>query len=134
MTTETDTLPGIAPGGGAEIARDILLERAQDAIAFQAGRAETAEAELDALADALGKALAEAGRLRALLADQGRADEAKEFLTPAEAALRLQVDPKTVRRCEVTGQLAPVRTLGGHRRYRATEVEALRVKRQGAQA
>ena len=36
-----------------------------------------------------------------------------------------RVDPKTVTRWAQAGKLASVRTLGGHRRYRAGDVEAL---------
>ena len=36
-----------------------------------------------------------------------------------------RVDPKTVTRWAQAGKLASVRTLGGHRRYRAADVEAL---------
>jgi excisionase family DNA binding protein len=36
-----------------------------------------------------------------------------------------RVDPKTVTRWAVAGKLTAVRTLGGHRRYRASEVQDL---------
>jgi excisionase family DNA binding protein len=129
MTTKTEDLPGIAPG------RDILLNRAQEAIAFERGRADRAETELAALADQLGAAVAETGRLRALLAVQGRAGEAEEHegtaegeeetLTPGEVARLFRVDPKTVTRWEAAGRLTSARTPGGHRRYRAREVRRL---------
>jgi excisionase family DNA binding protein len=35
------------------------------------------------------------------------------------------VDPKTVTRWAKAGKLSSIRTLGGHRRYRASEVQAL---------
>ncbi len=44
------------------------------------------------------------------------------LLTPAEVAAMFRVDPKTVTRWAVAGKLTTVRTLGGHRRYRAGEV------------
>jgi excisionase family DNA binding protein len=44
------------------------------------------------------------------------------LLTPAEVAALFRVDPKTVTRWAKTGKLSSVRTLGGHRRYRADEV------------
>jgi excisionase family DNA binding protein len=47
------------------------------------------------------------------------------LLTPAEVAAMFRVDPKTVTRWAKAGKLTSIRTLGGHRRYRATEVEAL---------
>ena len=45
--------------------------------------------------------------------------------TPAEVASLFRVDPKTVTRWAKQGRLTPIRTLGGHRRYRAAEVEQL---------
>jgi excisionase family DNA binding protein len=47
------------------------------------------------------------------------------LLTPAEVAAVFRVDPKTVARWAVAGKLNAVRTLGGHRRYRADEVMRL---------
>jgi excisionase family DNA binding protein len=47
------------------------------------------------------------------------------LLTPAEVAAVFRVDPKTVTRWAVSGKLTAVRTLGGHRRYRADEVMQL---------
>ncbi|MEV1245181.1 BldC family transcriptional regulator [Nonomuraea sp. NPDC049750] len=47
------------------------------------------------------------------------------LLTPAEVANMFRVDPKTVTRWAKAGKLASIRTLGGHRRYRETEVRAL---------
>lgn len=49
----------------------------------------------------------------------------EELLTPGEVARMFSVDPKTVTRWAKAGKLTAIRTLGGHRRYRATEVEAL---------
>jgi len=48
-----------------------------------------------------------------------------ELLTPREVAALFHVDAKTVTRWADAGKLHPVRTLGGHRRYRADEVRAL---------
>ena len=47
------------------------------------------------------------------------------LLTPAEVAALFRVDPKTVTRWAKAGKLSSIRTLGGHRRYRASEVHAL---------
>lgn len=47
------------------------------------------------------------------------------LLTPAEVATLFRVDPKTVTRWAQAGKLNAVRTLGGHRRYRVTEVHAI---------
>ena len=50
---------------------------------------------------------------------------AEALLTPAEVAAMFRVDPKTVTRWAKAGKLTSIRTLGGHRRYRETEVRAL---------
>lgn len=47
------------------------------------------------------------------------------LLTPAEVAALFRVDPKTVTRWAKAGKLTAIRTLGGHRRYRKSEVVAL---------
>jgi excisionase family DNA binding protein len=44
------------------------------------------------------------------------------LLTPAEVAALFRVDPKTVTRWAKAGKLTAIRTLGGHRRYRQSEV------------
>jgi len=54
-----------------------------------------------------------------------RAVEAEALLTPAEVASLFRVDPKTVTRWAKAGKLTSLRTLGGHRRYRAEEVRGL---------
>ena len=45
-----------------------------------------------------------------------------ELLTPAEVAEMFRVNPKTVTRWARAGKITAVRTLGGHRRYRADEI------------
>ena len=52
------------------------------------------------------------------------AAEPEPLLTPAEVAKMFRVDPKTVTRWAHQGKLASIRTPGGHRRYRETEVRA----------
>ena len=47
------------------------------------------------------------------------------LLTPSEVAALFRVDPKTVTRWAKAGKLTSIRTLGGHRRYRESEVKAL---------
>jgi excisionase family DNA binding protein len=47
------------------------------------------------------------------------------LLTPAEVATMFRVDPKTVTRWAKAGKLSSIRTLGGHRRYKESEVRAL---------
>jgi excisionase family DNA binding protein len=48
-----------------------------------------------------------------------------ELLTPAEVAAMFRVNPKTVTRWNRSGKLSAIRTLGGHRRFRAAEVRRL---------
>jgi excisionase family DNA binding protein len=50
---------------------------------------------------------------------------AERLLTPAEVAALFRVDPKTVTRWAKAGKLNAIRTLGGHRRYRESEVRTL---------
>ena len=47
------------------------------------------------------------------------------LLTPAEVAALFRVDPKTVTRWAKAGKITAIRTLGGHRRYRQSEVLGL---------
>lgn len=47
------------------------------------------------------------------------------LLTPGEVACLLYVDPKTVTRWALAGKLDAIRTPGGHRRYRRSEVLAI---------
>jgi len=54
-----------------------------------------------------------------------QASETETLLTPAEVAALFRVDPKTVTRWAKAGKLSSIRTLGGHRRYRESEVKAL---------
>ena len=54
-----------------------------------------------------------------------RGSEPETLLTPAEVATLFRVDPKTVTRWAKAGKLTAIRTLGGHRRYRQSEVQAL---------
>jgi excisionase family DNA binding protein len=54
--------------------------------------------------------------------------EQEVLLTPAEVASLFRVDPKTVTRWAKSGKLTSIRTLGGHRRYKESEVRALLLK------
>ncbi len=47
------------------------------------------------------------------------------YLTPGEVASILQVDANTLARWANAGRIRVVRTLGGHRRYLASEVAEL---------
>jgi excisionase family DNA binding protein len=52
-------------------------------------------------------------------------NSADPLLTPAEVARLFRVDPKTVTRWATTGRLRSLRTPGGHRRFRESDVRAL---------
>jgi excisionase family DNA binding protein len=54
-----------------------------------------------------------------------RAGDQEVLLTPAEVAKIFRVDPKTVTRWAKAGKITAIRTLGGHRRYRQSEIQAL---------
>jgi excisionase family DNA binding protein len=54
-----------------------------------------------------------------------RQSETDTLLTPAEVAALFRVDPKTVTRWAKAGKISSIRTLGGHRRYRESEVRQL---------
>ena len=54
-----------------------------------------------------------------------RTTEAESLLTPAEVATMFRVDPKTVTRWAASGRITSIRTPGGHRRFRESEVRAL---------
>ena len=53
------------------------------------------------------------------------ASDQEILLTPAEVAAIFRVDPKTVTRWAKAGKLTSIRTLGGHRRYKESEVKSL---------
>ena len=53
------------------------------------------------------------------MVDQPQADA---LLTPAEVAALFRVNPKTVTRWARAGKITAIRTLGGHRRFRASEI------------
>jgi len=54
------------------------------------------------------------------MAEQNQRDE---LLTPAEVAALFRVNPKTVTRWARAGKITAIRTLGGHRRFRASEIK-----------
>ncbi|MGI8664138.1 MAG: BldC family transcriptional regulator [Acidimicrobiales bacterium] len=49
-------------------------------------------------------------------------DAPEPLLTPAEVAALFRVNPKTVTRWARAGKLTAIRTLGGHRRFRVSEI------------
>ena len=48
-----------------------------------------------------------------------------ELMTPGEVAAQFHVHPETVRRWAAAGRITSVKTPGGHRRLRRSEVAAL---------
>lgn len=52
-------------------------------------------------------------------------DKNERLLTPGEVALMFRVDPKTVTRWASAGRIGSIRTPGGHRRFRESEVSSL---------
>jgi excisionase family DNA binding protein len=51
--------------------------------------------------------------------------QAPELLTPSEVAALFRVNPKTVTRWARAGRISYIKTLGGHRRFRADEIQKL---------
>lgn len=51
--------------------------------------------------------------------------DSDRLLTPGEVAALFRVDPKTVTRWAASGRISSIRTPGGHRRFRESEVRAL---------
>ena len=49
-------------------------------------------------------------------------DSPEALLMPSEVAAMFRVNPKTVTRWARAGKLNAIRTLGGHRRFRASEI------------
>jgi excisionase family DNA binding protein len=49
----------------------------------------------------------------------------ERLLTPGEVARMFRVDPKTVTRWAASGRIGSIRTPGGHRRFRESEVKDL---------
>ena len=52
-------------------------------------------------------------------------DPADELLTPTQVAQLFGVNPRTVTRWANSGRLGFIRTPGGHRRFRRSEITAL---------
>ena len=51
-------------------------------------------------------------------------DQPEELLTPSEVAAMFRVNPKTVTRWARSGKISAIRTLGGHRRFKASEIRS----------
>ena len=56
----------------------------------------------------------------------------ERLLTPGEVALIFRVDPKTVTRWASAGRIGSIRTPGGHRRFRESEVNDLVAELNGS--
>jgi excisionase family DNA binding protein len=54
-----------------------------------------------------------------------QAGGAERLLTPGEVASLFRVDPKTVTRWASAGRIGSIRTPGGHRRFRESEVRSM---------
>ena len=50
-------------------------------------------------------------------------DQSDELLMPSQVVRRFHVDPKTVTRWTRAGKLNPIPTPGGHRRFRASDIQ-----------
>lgn len=50
--------------------------------------------------------------------------EHEPLLTPADVAALFKVDPKTVTRWAQAGRIGSIKTPGGHRRFKESEVRA----------
>ena len=57
-----------------------------------------------------------------LMAQTDDFDAPEALLTPSEVAALFRVNPKTVTRWARAGKLTAIRTLGGHRRFRVSEI------------
>ncbi|GGM53756.1 BldC family transcriptional regulator [Dactylosporangium sucinum] len=58
----------------------------------------------------------------------------EDLLMPAQVAALFRVSPKTVTRWARAGKLSAIKTLGGHRRFKAAEVRALLAGAEGQRA
>ena len=56
-------------------------------------------------------------------------ENTERLLTPHQVAELFRVDPKTVARWASSGWIGSIRTPGGHRRFRESEVRALLAER-----
>jgi excisionase family DNA binding protein len=57
------------------------------------------------------------------MAEHDDLDAPEQLLTPSEVAALFRVNPKTVTRWARAGKLTAIRTLGGHRRFRVSEIK-----------
>ena len=57
------------------------------------------------------------------MTDHDDLDAPEQLLTPSEVAAMFRVNPKTVTRWARAGKLTAIRTLGGHRRFKVSEIK-----------
>jgi excisionase family DNA binding protein len=55
--------------------------------------------------------------------NQNPTPDPEQLLTPSEVAAMFRVNPKTVTRWARAGKISAIRTLGGHRRFKASEIQ-----------
>jgi excisionase family DNA binding protein len=58
-------------------------------------------------------------------------DHEEPLLTPGEVAILFRVDPKTVSRWARAGKIRSIKTAGGHRRFKESEVRRLLAEEGG---
>ena len=58
-----------------------------------------------------------------MAANNDELDAPEQLLTPSEVAAMFRVNPKTVTRWARAGKLTAIRTLGGHRRFKVSEIK-----------
>ena len=56
---------------------------------------------------------------------EARIGDSRRYLTPGEVARSLHVSPKTINRWANAGRIPCIVTLGGHRRFRPEDVDAV---------
>jgi excisionase family DNA binding protein len=67
------------------------------------------------------------------LEEIGVVESRDRLLTPVEVASLFRVDPKTVTRWAAAGRINSIRTPGGHRRFRESEIREL-LRQDGTKA
>lgn len=68
------------------------------------------------------------------MGDVNEIPEVDTLLTPSEVAALFRVNPKTVTRWARSGKLTAIRTLGGHRRFKSSEIRHWLDQMQSEQA
>jgi excisionase family DNA binding protein len=66
------------------------------------------------------------------MAEEARLEPQEQLLTPSEVAAMFRVNPKTVTRWARAGKISAIRTLGGHRRFKLSEIQRCLEEMEGA--